>query len=216
MKIAFTKSNKLVLSLSFFIAITSTGYAQTYIPVQINQPASLEANAGLDSEICVGNSISIGGLPSPASNGTAPYTYSWTPATGLSNATIANPMASPTATANYFLTVTDSKGCTHTDSVTVTVNPCTGIAENQNVLAMHIFPNPNNGTFTLSIEVQREIKQLNIEVMNAYGQLIYQERVDGVKMKYEKQLDISTYAKGMYFVRIQENENYVINKVFIN
>ena len=78
MKITFTNSTILVLNLSFIIAISSAGYAQTYIPVQINQ------------------------------------------------------------------------------------SPCTGITENKNTLSMKIFPNPNNGTLTLSIEVQHEIKQLNI------------------------------------------------------
>jgi len=62
----------------------------------------------------------IGGTPT-ASGGTPLYTYSWTPTTGLNDASIANPTASPAVTTPYTVTVTDSKGCTDSDDVTVTV-----------------------------------------------------------------------------------------------
>jgi len=63
-------------------------------------------------------SVAIGGNPS-ACGGTAPYWYSWSPVTGLSSPTAANPAASPTATTTYTLTVTDSLGAVATDSVSV-------------------------------------------------------------------------------------------------
>lgn len=80
------------------------------------------ADAGADQAICLGDATTIGG--SPAGSGTvSPYTYSWTPATGLSSANAANPIASPSATTTYTLTVTDANGCEATDVVTITVNP---------------------------------------------------------------------------------------------
>ncbi|MCK6560016.1 T9SS type A sorting domain-containing protein [bacterium] len=81
---------------------------------------ALVANAGADGQICDGQSILIGGNPA-ASGGTPPYAYSWTPATGLDDATAANPIASPTVTTTYKLTVTDANRLTNADEVTVTV-----------------------------------------------------------------------------------------------
>ncbi len=52
-------------------------------------------------------------------------TYSWTPTTGLSSSTIANPTASPTSTTTYTLTGSYTGGCSATDNVTVTVDPQT-------------------------------------------------------------------------------------------
>jgi len=78
------------------------------------------ADAGADKGIIEGASVVIGGSPT-ASGGTAPYTYSWIPTTGLNDAGIANPTASPSVTTTYTVTVTDSKGCTDNDDVTVTV-----------------------------------------------------------------------------------------------
>lgn len=48
--------------------------------------------------------------------------YAWTPATDLSSSTVANPTASPSSTASYTITVTDERGCTATDDVTVNIS----------------------------------------------------------------------------------------------
>lgn len=67
-------------------------------------------------------SITTSYLTAPVSGGSG-FTYSWAPATGLSSTTIANPVATPTATTVYTVTVTNSGGCTSTTTVQVTVNP---------------------------------------------------------------------------------------------
>jgi len=48
-------------------------------------------------------------------------TYQWTPSYGLSDTTIANPVASPTKTTTYTLTATSVVGCDTSARVTVTV-----------------------------------------------------------------------------------------------
>ncbi|NUO82108.1 lamin tail domain-containing protein [candidate division KSB1 bacterium] len=80
------------------------------------------ASAGDDVEICFGDSAQIGGNPT-ASDGLTPYSYSWSPLAGLSDATSANPKASPASTTTYSVIVTDATGCKDTSEVTVTVNP---------------------------------------------------------------------------------------------
>jgi len=50
-----------------------------------------------------------------------PGTISWSPAAGLSNTTIAQPLASPAVTTTYTLTV-NNNGCIATDDVTIYVN----------------------------------------------------------------------------------------------
>ena len=54
-------------------------------------------------------------------NATTGFTYSWSPATGLSSTTIHNPMASPTVSTTYHLTATNTVGCIANDSVHITV-----------------------------------------------------------------------------------------------
>ena len=49
--------------------------------------------------------------------------YSWNPSNGLSDATIANPIASPLTTTDYYVTVTEEHGCKDTLMVKVAVYP---------------------------------------------------------------------------------------------
>jgi subtilisin family serine protease len=49
------------------------------------------------------------------------YTYSWSPSIGLNNTTVATPLANPTTTTTYTLTVSDMCGNTATDEVVVNV-----------------------------------------------------------------------------------------------
>ncbi len=77
-----------------------------------------EIDAGEDVEICNGSSVDIG---NQASGGKTPYTYSWSPSAGLSDADIAQPAASPNQTTTYRVTVTDDNGCMAVDQVTIKV-----------------------------------------------------------------------------------------------
>jgi gliding motility-associated-like protein len=68
--------------------------------------------------LCLGSS-----MPLQASGGS---NYSWSPATGLNNPSIASPVASPTVNTTYTVQVADDIGCKNTGSVTVqVVNPVT-------------------------------------------------------------------------------------------
>jgi len=82
--------------------------------------ASIVLNAGTSQTIGISSSTLIGGL---ASGGTAPYTYNWSPATGLSSPSDPMPTASPTTTTTYTLTAIDANGCEANASVTLTVTP---------------------------------------------------------------------------------------------
>ena len=89
------------------------------------------ANAGSAQSIAgcsFSNSVTLGGNPT-ANGGTSPYTYKWSPTSGLNDSIIANPVVNGIgATTNYTVLVTDNKGCAASSSVTITVTGSSMIA----------------------------------------------------------------------------------------
>ncbi len=87
--------------------------------LKIMEGSGFYVNALADpGSICEGASSQ---LDVSITGGLAPFTYLWSPTTGLSDPNIANPVASPTTTTKYFCTVTDNSPESVTDSVVVTV-----------------------------------------------------------------------------------------------
>jgi len=114
----------------YYVTVTSNNFdgcvGKDSVMVFVSDICAL-VDAGADTAKClIGDSVTIGGNPS-ASGGTPPYTYSWTPAASLSSGTVANPQASPTITTTYYLNVIDAIGNRSTDSVSVSVYPCTDV-----------------------------------------------------------------------------------------
>ncbi|MEI9956475.1 MAG: PKD domain-containing protein [Ferruginibacter sp.] len=78
---------------------------------------TVTANAGPNKKTCDNKAVQLGGPPK------AGLIYKWTPVTGLSDPSISNPFATPSATTQYSLTVTNTGGgCATTAIVTVTVD----------------------------------------------------------------------------------------------
>ncbi|HEX8424745.1 gliding motility-associated C-terminal domain-containing protein [Hymenobacter sp.] len=109
--------------LSYIVtATTSNGcVAQDTVRVTIN-PAAV-ANAGADRAVCSGDQTTLGAASLTG------YSYQWSPATGLSSATTAQPIFLQINTGTtpqvvvYTLTATTAEGCVNTSTVRVTVNP---------------------------------------------------------------------------------------------
>ncbi len=106
-------------STTTYTLMVTDGLGQTDTDqVTVTIASGVVADAGDDKQIGQGGSTTLNGS---ASGGKPPYSYAWSPTTGLDNPTVANPTASPTNTTAYTLTVTDDLGQTDADQVTVTV-----------------------------------------------------------------------------------------------
>jgi len=81
-------------------------------------------NAGIDTAVCLGDSVQL--------NVSGAVSYSWTPSSGLSADNVSNPKASPAAPTTYIVFGTDNHGCIATDTVKVNVKSKPNIAINAN------------------------------------------------------------------------------------
>ena len=82
------------------------------VKITVDKPSIISS---ADQEICAGKSVQL--------NTNGGSTYVWTPANGLSNTSIPNPIASPLQTTEYYVTGTNANNCSGKDTVVVTVNP---------------------------------------------------------------------------------------------
>jgi len=119
---------------------TATGCTATAsVTVTVNN--TLTVSAGTDfTKTCVTNPTGRAiGETNVSGN-----TYSWSPATGLSNANISQPTANPTTTTTYTVTKTNAaNGCVVTDEVIVTVNLTTPVANAGADFTKTCVTNPN-------------------------------------------------------------------------
>src|SRR5690554_4312551 len=99
------------------VSVGANCFDTDQITVYVLPPVNI--NAGVDKTICDGGSVQLDGS---VTGGTGGLTYSWSPIDSLSNPSILKPIASPTQSTTYTLTVTDSLGCSDSSQVRVTVN----------------------------------------------------------------------------------------------
>ncbi|MFL5765659.1 MAG: gliding motility-associated C-terminal domain-containing protein [Bacteroidia bacterium] len=122
-------------------------------------------NAGSDITIVTGQTTTLGGSPT---SGTAGVTYSWSPVPGaMDNPASANPVATPTVTTTYTITVTTPGGCTASDTVTVTVRPGISIPNG-------VSPNNDGSNDEWIIDGIEMFPDCVVEVYNRWGELLFQ------------------------------------------
>ncbi|HRH39018.1 MAG TPA: hypothetical protein PK760_11760, partial [Flavobacteriales bacterium] len=96
-------------SQQYIVQVNNSGcVSRDTVMVTVNNP---QVNAGSDEVYCIGASAQLGA--------TGSGTFNWSPATDLSDPNIANPIANPTTTTTYYVTLTDGANCTDMDSIRV-------------------------------------------------------------------------------------------------
>ncbi|KAI9432567.1 C-terminal domain of CHU protein family-domain-containing protein [Russula earlei] len=102
-------------NIAYTVTASLNGCTKTQtIPVTVKPGPTVDA--GPDKTIVSGSSVTLEGSGSAGN-------ILWSPAASLSNANIFTPLANPTTTTQYTLTVTDANNCRSSDDVLVTVLP---------------------------------------------------------------------------------------------
>jgi gliding motility-associated-like protein len=95
------------------LILTRNGCIDTVVHTLMVHPKPVINAQPKQTVLCLGDNLTLS-----AGGGTK---YQWTPSTGLNNAAIANPVASPAVNTNYQVLATTDKGCTNKDSISITV-----------------------------------------------------------------------------------------------
>jgi hypothetical protein len=75
------------------------------------------------------------------------------------------------------------------------------------------YPNPSNGSFTISGYTGNS-KHVLVEISNTLGQVIYREDVTPVNNELNKTIALSA-ANGVYYINLRTTDDHKSMKVFI-
>lgn len=156
-----------------------------------------------DQEICQGQSVNF----SSSSIGTVTE-YTWAfeggePATSNEEAPVV--LYSTPGTYEVSLTISDGTSeNTMTKESFITVDNCTGVNE-ASILNLQVYPNPNNGVFTLQVN-----QNASIEIISALGNSVYANEFIG-----KQTIDLAAHAEGIYFVKVETENNSVVKKIVV-
>jgi hypothetical protein len=167
---------------------TGTNGCQASAVVAVASMPAPVVSANVSAQtICVGETVTL--------NATGATTYQWvnaSPATLL----VGNGLSfygSMPAAYSWVVTGTDANGCEGTANVNLTVDACLGISEAANNNGVAVYPNPTTG----KLNVVTSSASAVAVVTDMTGRVIMSQDV-----KANDQLDLSSLANGVYYVRV--------------
>jgi Secretion system C-terminal sorting domain len=170
------------------------------VTVEVLEPVT--ANAGEDFTVCGGDDVTL-----TASGGDS---YIWNTGENTQNITV-----SPTEDTTYTVIVSNALD-SDADEVTVFVDDCLDENENQDDFQFIVFPNPtNNGLLNIKLFGLKNLSSIYIH--DIIGKLVLKENLDDNNgQTILKQIDISSFSKGMYLITLFELDRTTTKKIIFN
>jgi hypothetical protein len=79
---------------------------------------------------------------------------------------------------------------------------------------MNLFPNPNQGVFTLRVESQSR-EPFDLTILDLSGRILLTFRDLRIQGSYEKEIDFTPVSKGIYLIILKNSENYIVRRILI-
>jgi hypothetical protein len=117
-------------------------------------------------------------------------------------------------THTFSVTVTNSNGCSGSDAVNVTFDPCVDIAENEQEVQLEIYPNPNQGQFTVNIDGMLG-QGATLQVLNLLGAQVYEYKQLAPEQAQTIRIELEQVPAGFYLLRLLHHDKMLIRKVVI-
>lgn len=139
--------------------------------------------------------------------------YAWDFGDG-NTSTEANPTHTYATGGQYEVTLTAINECgfqTSTIEITVLSN---GVGEIPGISRFDVFPNPNDGRFTLVMEGAPQA-ELQLNFTNVLGQVLRSEKADFRTGRLTRDLAYSDLAAGVYILQVKSGEKAMFKKLVI-
>ncbi|TWR30348.1 T9SS type B sorting domain-containing protein [Mucilaginibacter pallidiroseus] len=170
---------------------------QSESTINLHSVSSPTVNAGTDKYIEPGESVTLHAEISSSNS----YSYQWSPATGLNNPSLKDPVAKPTETTTYTLTaLADNGNCEKTDMVTVFVN---------NTLEVPNTFTPNGDGYNDIWNIKNIIsyKKVSVTILNRWGNQIYYS--NGYAKPWDGTFNGKKVTPGTYYYIIDVTDTHI-------
>jgi hypothetical protein len=158
--------------------------ASTTVSIKLH-PKTVVTVSATTTKLCVKEKVTL--------TATGAQTYTWMPFNFVGTTYT----LSPQGTLQYTVYGTDANTCEGSDTVRVEVNKCTGIERNSALSsAISVYPNPTSGNFQVEMPFEGT---KTIRVFSLSGALISVT----VTNEHMQEMNLSTQAKGLYYVQIE-------------
>ncbi|MCB0765956.1 MAG: gliding motility-associated C-terminal domain-containing protein, partial [Flavobacteriales bacterium] len=176
-----------------FTLVVSDGPCTSTDVVLISSLALPIADAGPDHTIFINETATLGGSPS----GPPGATFAWVPDSLLNDPASAAPIADPSVTTWFTLTVVAPNGCVDIDSVLVTVVPTV-------VIPSGFTPNADGSNDVWQIDLIELFPDCEVEVYNRWGEMLF--RSVGYKQPWDGRYKDGLVPVGTYYYVIELND----------
>jgi hypothetical protein len=200
-----------------YVVTVSDGIFTHYDTARVLALFPPEDFAGSDTTVC--NTVASIGINGSASNY---YWFSWVTS---GNGTFSNPRSLSTTyylgshdyavdSVDLYLLAFANSPCQGRVMSTkrVTLNPCTGIENIPNVQRLILEPNPAKESVTVIIDDMRN-KPALLTLIDLNGEVVYSEILEASGNQITKQVDLTKYAAGIYFIKVKTDGKVLIKRL---
>lgn len=194
---------------SLFTCQFGLAQQRIHVSVESSQPPLLNASAGDDITL-TGSDLTLGDIPS-ALGGLEPYTYQWLPETDLDDASASNPVYFGSEEQSFTLVVTDNRGCTARDTLSIVITGLSNIKDDNSLV---VYPNPGAGIIRLKIQESSIEDSKEIRLHDSTGKLIINEIWNILNEDYL--FDVSALSAGNYIISIGQGKDVITRQLIIS
>ena len=170
--------------------------------------ASPAFELGADTAVCANITYTLDATAAGAAS------YLWSPG-GQTTASIdVDSTGIGFGSQEYSVEVTGDNGCVSSDNITITFQECAGVDEISGLQSVVLFPNPNDGVFTLKLKSSKRIK-LDAQLLTASGTEQYNKKGIEVNGASEQVIEVKGLQAGVYYLTLSNKDGKLIRKVLI-
>lgn len=175
-----------------------------------------------EAYIQVGVAVNVVATPSDSSCWYQPITLDATTTGATSYLWQPGGMTTPSIEVTYlqyglgqhdFTVTVNANGCESTKAVSAYLDACTGIGEKEQGVKISAYPNPNNGTFILSVNSATSMVA-DLTITNSLGMVVRSFSNITISGNTDN-LNISGLNPGIYFVTLSNKEVNAVQKILV-